>query len=336
MGAIGNPSGGVVEVTSDKHGLGRWTKMRIAGKDGRHLSVFGAYRAPPTSRTGPRTVQFQQRILLISEAIDSKSTDPRARFIDDFIEEILNAQAHGDEIVIGTDINAVINQDADGLDRMIQECGLVDLLQNIPGTMTEPPGTYDQSNNRIDYLLGTERACKAIVGGGCLPYGDGIVSNHQGMFIDLSITGILGKFNAIPAEKYRIVRRKNVYAVKHYKKFLLELFAHRNIIARAADIDAWSYHEDVPAEEIEALDKDITRCMIAAEKQCGRRRHDHPWSPELMKLGLWLRYWRLREKVITNHRSYNTAFLKLEERIKCAGLKPDLDIKSIRKEKCKA
>ena len=90
------------------------------------------------------------------------------------------------------------------------------------------------------------------------------------MFIDLIVCAILGKFNAIPAEKYRIVRTKNLYAVKHYKSFLLEIFSKRNIIARAADIEVRSYHKDIPKEEIEILDKDITHCMISVEEQCGR------------------------------------------------------------------
>ncbi len=147
---IGIPSGGIVETTEDKHGLGWWIKMRIAGKDGRHISLFGVYQAPSASRPGPRTVQFQQRILLISEAIENTTTDPWLPFIDKFIEDVLSAQSNGDKIIIVTDINAVINQDTHGLNWVIAECGLIDMMQHIPSATSEPPRTYDQSGNHIN------------------------------------------------------------------------------------------------------------------------------------------------------------------------------------------
>ena len=124
--------------------------------------------------------------------------------------------------------------------------------------------------------------------------------------------------------------------MQHYKTFLLELFAARNIIARATDIEAGLHYQEISINEIEALDKDITCYMIAAEKKCGRKWPDQPWYLEPMELRMWFRYWWLHEKAIINNRFYNIPIQKLEERIECAGLKPNLNLRGICDEKQRA
>ncbi len=108
-------------------------------KDKSAILFTSAYRVPLISLPGPHTANFQQRILLMEKAKPGDKTDPRAKFIKYLIEFITKTQVECNSIVLGIDANAVINEDFDGLDRIIRECSLCNLLTKIPSP-TPPPG----------------------------------------------------------------------------------------------------------------------------------------------------------------------------------------------------
>ena len=52
--------------------------------------------------------------------------------------------------------------------------------------VSPPPGNYNQSYHRLDYILGTKELAEAVTEVGCLTYGEGFNSNHKTMFVDLN------------------------------------------------------------------------------------------------------------------------------------------------------
>ena len=175
--------------------------------------------------------------------------DLRVRFIKDVIEEILKTQDQGDEVIIGMDINPVLSQDLTGIEQMIRKCALFELLSKVPSLVKEPPAEYKRSGC-IDYLLGTEGAHTAVVRGGYLPYGEGFTSNHREIFVEVNIATLLEWFNTIPMERQRFIQTKNVYAIQHYKNFLMELFSARSIIQPAAEIEKRFHNRNVPKKRL--------------------------------------------------------------------------------------
>ena len=67
---------------------------------------------------GASTTFFQQRILFMTMQDLGGSTDPRDRFIRDLFQVVNDAQAQGDEVIVGVDSNALAGEKAQGLDKL--------------------------------------------------------------------------------------------------------------------------------------------------------------------------------------------------------------------------
>ncbi len=72
----GNTIGRILEQGVDPHGLGRWTYIRLMGRNKKIVTIFGAYCVPINSSPGASTAYFQQRLLLMTMQDLGGSTDP--------------------------------------------------------------------------------------------------------------------------------------------------------------------------------------------------------------------------------------------------------------------
>ena len=150
MVARGNVRGRIMERGSDK--LGRWTYMRIRGKQGKSLWVLTVYQVCKSSPTAGLTASAQQLSLLRQQG--DKAT-PRDAFKRDLTKFITDTVGGDDEIVIMGDFNEEIGADSEGIVRIMEEGGLAEVM--TARHQNPAPATFERGKDCIDYVLVSPR-----------------------------------------------------------------------------------------------------------------------------------------------------------------------------------
>ena len=218
--------------------------------------------------------------MLLAKGITAPNV--RKQFITDLALFVNKLQQDGFEIILSLDANETLGQDANfGLAHLIEECTLTDL--HLLGPM-EPPETYRYGTNRhIDYMFGTTAVTAAVCRAGYNSYNDGIFSKHRGLFIDLDFTQLMGSVDAITPAKARGIRSDDQPSVDRYLTAFKQYASDHNLWDRvdALTTAASSLSPDQCKERYDAIDRDVTRGMLYAERQAKRPSGEYAWSPRL-------------------------------------------------------
>ena len=102
---------------------------------------------------------------------------------------------------------------------------------------------------------------------------------------------------------------------------------------------ASSLSPDQCKERYDAIDRDVTRGMLHAERQAKRPSGKYAWSPRLREAGLLARYWHLRLREVEKACSFTVPMTALVLRLKSLNITIDDDLctdASILKEKWRA
>jgi hypothetical protein len=176
---------------SDYHGLGRWSHIRLNGKNGRRVTIVTVYQVckQSVSTAGAKTARMQQWNLL--RRAGDTDPNPRKSFCNDLDSFLTTLQAAGDELILMGDLNEHLEDNASGMNAAVAKFGLVDSVSYHHGTDGEVP-THSRSNNRLDYVLCTHAIAPSIWRCGVLPFNSVACSDHRGVFIDVDIDEFLG------------------------------------------------------------------------------------------------------------------------------------------------
>jgi hypothetical protein len=122
------------------------------------------------------------------------------------------------------------------------------------------------------------------------------MSDHRGLFVDVDLTTILGgPATAIIAAQHRDLDSSDPKAIKKYRAALIKYFDKHRVEEKAAALNnkvlTAKECSDDDSLQMNAIDRDISRGMAAADKQCKQKRR-HPWSPVLKKLQQTVHYWK--------------------------------------------
>ena len=223
----GNANERIVKCLSDS--LGRYSGMALRGKEGSGALFLTVYRVcqKKGTKTGPNTSYMQQIEGLRERGI--KNPDPRNQLFDDLTAIIAEWTVKGYHPIVMGDLNTVSTDPE--LIQFMETNGLHDLIKE--DNQGEPPRTYDRSDNRLDYILGTSRARRAMVKSGALALHDGIISDHTMQWVDFSIALL---FNNImydptsPCERQFTLR--NVKKKHKFQAKLKEIHEHQKIKIR--------------------------------------------------------------------------------------------------------
>ena len=145
-------------------------------------------------------------------------------------------------------------------------------------------------------MLGSAAVASAVSRAGYNAYDDGVFSKHRGLFIDLDFTTLMGSVDPIVPTKARVLRSEDQPSCDRY----LEAFK-----KYADDHKLWDRVKDLttvaptmtPAHcklSFDAIDRDVTRAMLHAEREARRPAGKYAWSPKLRESRLLARYWHLR------------------------------------------
>ena len=304
---------------TDPSGLGRWSGLCFLGKRGRKLAILTAYRSP---RQQPGTgcgFYDQQYALLLSRGV--KKPNVRKQFITDLTSAVNQFQAEGFEILLSLDANETNGQEkADGIDSLIESCTLHDLHCLTAAT---PPETYKYGKHRrIDYMLGSEGVKDVVRRAGYLAYDSGVFSKHRGLFVDIDFQALLGAVDPISPPAARGINSEDQPSVDRYIEAFNEYIKDHNLRKRVSELVTSApfmppqYRKDC----YDAIDRDVTRGMLHAEKRAKKPSGKYAWSPKLREAGLLARYWHLRLREAEKGSSLCIALARLMQRIKSLNI----------------
>ncbi len=272
-----------------------WSGLSFLGKQGKRLAILTAYRSPRQQPMGGFGFYDQQHALLLAKGI--KCPNVRKQFVQDIIRFIQSLQHDGYEVMLNLDANGIVDMStANGICQIMTECSLIDLHSLGP---TPPPATYKYGTHRqVDFMLGSTLLSNAIRRSGYLAYDNdnGFFSKHRGLFVDLDFASLMGAVHGIPPAQSRRLQYENPLSVERYLEAFTQYEKDHNIHQRIHDLKAAA--SSMPVERCtscyDAIDRDVTRAMLHAEKQSKRT----AWSPNLRNAGLVAQYWHLRLKAI--------------------------------------
>jgi hypothetical protein len=168
----------------DPSGLGRWSWIKLAGREQHALIVVSAYR--PVQAIGPNTVYSQHQRFLHQKGNDG---DPREIFYHDLKTEIQKWKDEGNHIIVGIDANEDIRTGTTA--ETFRLMGMREVILHTH-KKNSPPSTCDKNNNRqpIDGIFATFEI--NINAGGYFSFNTGCPSDHRPIWIDVPYNSVFG------------------------------------------------------------------------------------------------------------------------------------------------
>ena len=153
-------------------------------------------------------------------------------------------------------------------------------------------------------MLGSSAVADAVSRAGYTSYDGGIFSKHRGLFVDLDFTQLMGSVDPITPAKARGLSSEDQPAVDRYLAAFKQYAGDHNLWKRVSDLVTVA-PTMTPSQckiAFDAIDRDVTRGMLHAERQAKRPSGKYAWSPKLREAGLLARYWNLRLKEVEKTR----------------------------------
>jgi hypothetical protein len=305
-GVTGKWSGRILDQGMDSHGLGRWSYVRIHGKNGREVLIATVYQACKAhyDSIGPNTAYAQQWHLL-RQSGDTKP-NPRKRFITDLDAFLAPHHAAGTEILLMGDFNETLGDSLQGLDSIINKYNLLDLLPYHHG-MDGEVETYSRGTKRLDYAFGTQELAESIVRIGITPYNFVVASDHRGLFIDFDVDAFLGGDPShLMSPALRGIKSNSPKQCRKYVEALTKYLTDHKVFERATRIQTQTDEKGLTprlARKWERIDRDLLRACLHAERLT--RCRDRPaWSPKLHHASMIVAYWKITLSSLRTNRDF--------------------------------
>ncbi len=323
----GKWTGRIESSGSDPHGMGRWSYVRLNGKNGRRVTIVTVYQVcanQSVNSAGAKTAYMQQWNILRQAGIEDPN--PRQSFSKDLDAFLTPLQEAGDELLIMGDLNEHLGDTTSGMNAVVAKFGLVDSTSYHHGLEGEV-ATYNRSKNRLDYILCTNDLAPSIWRCGVLPFNFVISSDHRGAFIDVNIDEFLGGDpSTLMSAALRGIRSQSPKACVKYVLEMEEYMTAHNVYARVASLSQQTTNYGLTAclkKKWEGVDQDILRACLHAEKTVTKKCQP-PWSLALHQASLRATYWRIALSGERTHRAVNTVLEALAEQIEWDPSPPPL------------
>ena len=301
----------------DSSGLGRWSWIRIAGKQGcvtRFVTVYC-----PVKTGGGNTV-YSQQLRVLQE-------DPTARFWKDLSRMIIQWHSVGEQVVVSGDWNEDVTSPQ--IQEWLELVGLKDLI--LPSHDSTPPPTYQRGRDTIDGIFGSKSINSFR--SGFLGFGD-IPGDHRALWVDIPNTGILGyKMKDIPRHTARRLKLEDPRVVERYNTLLHTYFKDHDLYNRVKTLEksfvAESRWTPQLTQDYDEIDKIRENGMLYAEKKCRKLRMGGvAWSPVIQKARNTILFWTLLQRKRRKCHVSMRRILRLKKRlgIKKEHLLSDLEL----------
>jgi endonuclease/exonuclease/phosphatase family metal-dependent hydrolase len=292
--AANNWTGRIASSGTDSHGLGRWSYVRVKGKNERRLLVITVYQVCKGSiGTAGDTTNFSHQWHIL-RARGDEHPNPRAQFSSDLSDLLLSFP--DDHILIAGDINSWLGDanDDKNFSNLVLRHNLQDVLINKHGPASEIPTRKD--GRRIDYIFASESVTQQVISCGALTYNRIVDSDHRALFIDLRIDELLeGSPPLLSSPALRGIDSKNPKLCVIYIEALTKYLGDHKVFSRTVKLETWTEEHGL-TEGLkllwEKLDRDVTAGCLHAER-LARGRDRPPWSKDLHEAHLSVVYLKI-------------------------------------------
>jgi len=293
----------------DKVGLGRWCWARLRGKTNTTIRIVAVYR--PCFSTGPLSTYQQQ----LRHPDFQRPQCPRARFMVELLEEIKEWTAAGELLLVAGDFNDDTTQP--GFKRRMQEMGLVDALASLHGQPTLP--TYNRGTFPIDAMYASPALLHGAKGG-YLDFEDGLLSDHRGLWLDLSKETLWGSRDHYSiGSNARRLKCADPRVVGKYNQHLLAEIRQLGLIGK---INQLQQGPSISQQDIDSVDKELTSTRLEAERHCQKiKAGGVAWCPLITQAIQAIQYWKGRLKRVKGGTISNNV---LQKRARHARIKYDV------------
>jgi hypothetical protein len=211
----------IIDEIKDPRRMGRWTGQKFRLREGKTLSIITAYRPCQQNVSDANqpsmTVTHQQKVLFTKDKW--KEEDPRQTFITDIIKMIKDMEKDPDNLcVLMWDANESVDDSSGSIRKLMREMKLVDTFSQIAGDPGAIP-TYSSGRKRIDYILTSQALLPYISRVGYLALYESNLSDHRGLFMDISESILDTKVTlSRPTRRYIGSKSKQdtIYEYKNY------------------------------------------------------------------------------------------------------------------------
>ena len=299
-----------MESGGDTKRLGRWSWVKIRGKNDISLRIVSVY-VPHLNKThGHLNVYAQHQDALLTMGI---AINPIKCFWEDFWAMIDECIQNGEQLIIAGDWNTDVRKE-DFTNRFLDR-NLVPAITESHGK--NGPETYNRGSNPIDEIFIS--ANLDISACGYLEHGINC-SDHRPIWIDIVKTSALGsKLPPIPFSQARRLKTKDPRIVARYTESLDNYLQSNNFYLRMEKL-AQSYSTPLSTgqqEEYEKLDMIREIGMKRAEKKC---RHIYlgncKWSPIFQLARLRIQYFKLSLSRIRGCKVNARTLIRLSQKVK--------------------
>jgi hypothetical protein len=294
----------IIQRIDDKRKWGRYVGNIFKLKANHHILVLTAYRCVQkcSNSIGIRTTVRHQQMEIAKLGL---SVTVRQLCLDDLTTEIQEARSqYGQDLHILLMIDANETRQATSkLEDFLLDNNLRDGLQHLHPDHPSP-ATHDRSSDRcIDFMFGTQRLLDSIKFAGYLPFYQGVLSDHRGIFMDLDLTSLSDEKIYLPPRRI-IGTHENTSTIFKYQGHIWKHMIQHNIQQRLEKIQQSIGHENSTTlwDKLDKLDKQVTNIALDAETRCTPKHFHHRWSPILSTLSLYLRYWQIKQQGIKKRR----------------------------------
>jgi hypothetical protein len=277
--SAGKWSNRIISSISDTSGMGRWSGIKIRVSDEQSLYYFSVYRVCEQHINGTNSMSTYTQQYRILEHQGFDSPNPRQQVLID-ISKTISAIDSKDYIMIGMDANENWCAKNSKIKNFTLENNLVDVYSEKHEDNRDFP-THINGSKRIDYLLCSKNLLPYINKTGIVKFHEGLDSDHRALFCDIDQK----LFTNITEEYMRKTRQigtnsTNREGIKYIRTLDQQLKNHRiyekieNIYNEVFKKDN-QLDESKIMEEINKLDKIITKSMLYAEKNVVKRKNKY-------------------------------------------------------------
>ena len=297
---------------------GRWVWQEF-GDSHCNTRIHTFYRVINGSvdTSGSTTAWAQQKLYFDHKA---KSGNPRVLAVDDMVGEVRGLISNGYNIIINGDFNESILS-PEKLNEKLEAVGLYNLMTHHLDTK-ELPRTFNRGKSAIHHIYVTRHILENIHRAGYAPFDEGFVTDHRGIFFDISDEILFPNDNLnIVHHEFRKLKSNDPKSVEKYLKQLDEDWTAHKILQKYKKLCQDFKNNGITDENVmnlNKLDQHITEIMISAERKCTHITSKHPehWSPALAtaikKKKVWKKERKKRSKVL-NGQSIVDAIISFKE-----------------------
>ena len=286
----------IIQKEVDKSGLGRWTWMRIQGRQGQATTVISAYR-PCKNKGHVGTVYEQQQSYW-----DNKGKhDCPIKLFDKDLKQLIKARLKAnDHVILGIDANEDVRSGR--FHNTMQSLGLKEAVLALHPN-SDPPETCNKNQSRVPIDGLFVSAGIQPTQGGYTNYDTTVRSDHRSLWLDIPFTSILG-FNPPkpPNPNPRRLRAKDPRCRDKYNKITKKQFSKAEI-KLFEEVQTLRDMRDQGAPRINIMlqhSKALSKCMILRKEAARKARHiydkSYEWSPTWRKLEAEVQLWRVARK----------------------------------------